>query len=80
MKKLIEYVLYIYTNFIIPNREDLTIYKNNFKPIARIITEWINLYIWFAAIIFFPCFVISMFIDKFKKQKYYSRKINNQKF
>jgi hypothetical protein len=76
MKKIIEYILYIYIDFIVPNRYDLCIYKDKFKLIAVIITEWINIYIWIFSIIFFPYFIGSIFIDKFKKTNNYKNIIN----
>lgn len=71
MNKLINYVLYIYTTFIIPNREEISIYKDSFKPIMSIMTEWLNVYIWVCAIIFFPYFMGCIFIDFLKKTDRY---------
>jgi hypothetical protein len=63
MKKfLIDYILYIYVNFILNNEID--IYKEWAKPYIRFLSLIKNIYVWFASILFFPIFVICMNINK----------------
>lgn len=69
MKKFIaKYLLYIYNKYIINNINDIDIYKDRYKPIAKIITFYLNFCIWTCAIIFFPIFIIGMVIDENRKR------------
>lgn len=72
MKKfLVEYLLYIYVNFISNNEID--IYKKWAQPFMKILFFTNKIYIWLASILFFPIFVICMKVDqelkKFKTRR-----------
>lgn len=74
MKKfLVEYVLYIYVNFISNNEID--IYKKWAQPFIKFLNFLNNIYIWIASIVFFPIFVICMRIDKKMKSFKNRRKL-----
>lgn len=74
MKKfLVEYVLYIYVNFISNNEIDT--YKKWAQPFIKFLNFLNNIYIWIASIVFFPIFVICMRIDKKMKSFKTRRKL-----
>ncbi|MCK9415748.1 hypothetical protein M0Q97_03700 [Candidatus Dojkabacteria bacterium] len=69
MKKIIgKYLLYIYNKYIINNINDVDIYKDKYIPIVKIITFYLNFWVWTYAIIFFPFFIIGMIIDENEKR------------
>lgn len=77
MKKfLINYILYIYINFI--KDEDIEIFKNWAKPFVKITLFIRSIYVWFASIIFLPLFLFGMiFENKIKEiSKDYQKIIN----
>jgi hypothetical protein len=69
MKKLaINYILYIYKNFIY-NNKDNDIYKKWATPFMIILEYTYDLYIWILSIIFLPFLLILMINDKKIKSK-----------
>lgn len=65
MKKLtIDYILYIYQNFIVKNKSG-DIYKTWTKSFMRLLEYLYDLYIWiFALVAYLPFLLISMTIGK----------------
>lgn len=75
MNKILEFIakyfLFIYLKYVKPINEDIYIYKNKFVPIAKAMIILCDIYIWIASIIFFPFFIIVMYIDDFIKSTTY---------
>lgn len=71
MKKLIiDYILYIYHNFI---QYDGDIYKKWANTIMKSLQYAHNLYIIVLSIVFFPAFLLTMKIEELTKTKYGKR-------
>ena len=64
MKRFIaKYLLFIYNNYI--DTEDFGDYKKRFVPVIKMVNFVRKIYIWVGSVVFFPIFVLVMFMTEF---------------